>query len=456
MSLYAVVPVKDLAGAKSRLGPVLDPAGRAALTLTMMRNVLAALQEAGVERAYVVSPDPDVLDAAAGAGAVPHRQKSQGMNPALNEAREKAVADGATSLLVLPADLPLLRAPDVGAIAEARNGGEGRRFVAAAPDAAGKGTNALLLSPPDALPFLFGPDSFAAHLGAARERGVEARVVERPNLGFDLDTADDLRRLAAPASPAMLPQPDVPGELRVMPVAGFPEVRPGEDLSGLVASFVGDDLRSGDVVVVTHKVVSKAEGRMVDLGTVEPSALAKGFGERWEKDPRQIEVVLRESRRIVRMERGVIISETHHGFVCANAGEDASNVPAEEVVCLLPLDPDASASVIRDALVARSGADVAVVVSDSFGRPWRNGITDVAIGVAGMDPLADYRGGFDPHGHPLTASILAVADELASAAELVMGKTDGIPVAVVRGYGYDRGDGTGKDLLMPPERDMFR
>ena len=377
------------------------------------------------------------------------------MNPALEEAREKAVADGATSLLVFPADLPLLRAQDVGAVAEAGDGGE-ESLAAVAPDAAGKGTNALLLRPPDALPFLFGPDSFAAHLDAARERGVKTRVVERPNLGFDLDTADDLRRLAAPASHAERAQPDAPGELRLMPVAGFPEVRPGEDLPGLVAGAVGDDLRTGDVVVVTHKVVSKAEGRLVNLRTVEPSALAKGFGDRWEKDPRQIEVVLRESRRIVRMERGVIISETHHGFVCANAGVDASNVPGEEVVCLLPLDPDASAARIRDALVARSGGDVAVVVSDSCGSPWRNGITDVAIGVAGMDPLADYRGGFDPHGHPLTASVLAVADELASAAELVMGKTDGIPVAVVRGYGYGRGDGTGKDLLMPPEKDMFR
>lgn len=455
MSLYAVVPVKDLAGAKSRLGPVLDLEGRATLTLTMMRNVLSALREAGLERAYVVSPDPDVLDAAESASAVPLRQKGRGMNQALEEAREKAVADGATSLLVLPADLPLLRAPDVEAVVETGAEGEGK-LVAVAPDAAGKGTNALLLSPPDALPFLFGPDSFAAHVEAARQRGVEARVVERPNLGFDLDTADDLRRLAAPVPPVEQPYRDDPGELRVLPVKGFPEVRPGEDLPGLVARSVGEDLRSGDVVVVTHKVISKAEGRLVDLRAVEPSALAKGFGARWEKDPRQIEVVLRESRRIVRMERGIIISETHHGFVCANAGVDASNVPGEDTVCLLPLDPDASAARIRDALVARAGTDVAVVVSDSFGRPWRNGITDVAIGVAGMNPLADYRGGFDPHGHPLTASILAVADELAATAELVMGKTDGIPVAVVRGYAYGRGDGTGKDLLMEPEKDMFR
>ena len=244
--------------------------------------------------------------------------------------------------------------------------------------------------------------------------------------------------------------------LEVLPVDGIPEVRPGDDLPALISAAADGLFRSGDVVVVTHKIVSKAEGRLVDLDTVEPSAFAKGFAARYEKDPRQIEVVLRESRRIVRMDRGIIISETHHGFVCANAGVDASNVPGDDMVCLLPLDPDASASRLRDALVSRTGAEIAVVVSDSFGRAWRQGITNVAVGVAGMDPLADYRGETDPHGYPLTASVLAVADELASTAELVMGKTTGIPVAVVRGYPYQRGPGTGKDLLMEPERDLFR
>jgi coenzyme F420-0:L-glutamate ligase/coenzyme F420-1:gamma-L-glutamate ligase len=232
--------------------------------------------------------------------------------------------------------------------------------------------------------------------------------------------------------------------LEVLPVEGIPEVRPGNDVAGLVADAAGEDLRAGDVVVFTHKVVSKAEGRLVDLRAVEPSALAKGFAARYGRDPRQIEVVLRESRRIVRMDRGLIISETHHGFVCAN------------VVCLLPVDPDASAARLRETLVARSGSDLAVIVSDSFGRTWREGITDVAIGVAGMRPLADYRGETDPHGFPLAASVLATADELAAAAELVMGKTAGIPVAIVRGYPYERAAGTGRDLIMPPERDLFR
>jgi coenzyme F420-0:L-glutamate ligase/coenzyme F420-1:gamma-L-glutamate ligase len=244
--------------------------------------------------------------------------------------------------------------------------------------------------------------------------------------------------------------------LRILPVEGIPEIQPGDDLPEVVSLAAGENLRAGDILVMTHKIVSKAEGRLVDLRTIEPSALAKGYAARYGKDPRQIEVILRESRRIVRMERGLVIAETHHGFVCANAGVDASNVPGDDMVCLLPLDPDASAARLREALVTRMGSELAVIVSDSFGRPWREGITNVAIGVSGMDPLADYRGQRDPHGHPLEASVLAVADELAAAAELVMGKVVGIPVAIVRGYPYERSAGTGKDLLMPPERDLFR
>jgi coenzyme F420-0:L-glutamate ligase / coenzyme F420-1:gamma-L-glutamate ligase len=245
--------------------------------------------------------------------------------------------------------------------------------------------------------------------------------------------------------------------LEILPVEGIPEVHPGDDLPTLITRASGGDLlKERDVVVVTHKVVSKAEGRLVDLTTIAPSALAKDFAARYDKDPRQIEVVLRESKRIVRMDRGIIISETHHGFVCANAGVDTSNVPGDEVVCLLPLDPDASARHLRDALASRIRGDLAVIVSDSFGRAWRHGITNVAVGVAGMEPLADYRGERDDHGHLLTASVLAVADELAAAAELVMGKTAGVPVAVVRNYPYKTGSGTGRNLLMEPERDLFR
>ena len=244
--------------------------------------------------------------------------------------------------------------------------------------------------------------------------------------------------------------------VEVLALEGFPEVRPGDDLNRMISGALAKDLRAGDVLVVTHKIVSKAEGRLVDLRTVEPSALAKDYATRFGRDPRHVEVVLRESRRIVRMDRGIVISETHHGFVCANAGVDASNIPGDDTVCLLPVDPDASATRLRNALAKHPGFEVAVVISDSFGRAWRHGITDVAIGVAGMDPVADYRGKRDPYGYPMEASVLAVADELAAAAELVMGKTDGIPLAIVRGYSYSPASGSARDLLMPPERDMFR
>jgi coenzyme F420-0:L-glutamate ligase / coenzyme F420-1:gamma-L-glutamate ligase len=244
--------------------------------------------------------------------------------------------------------------------------------------------------------------------------------------------------------------------IEILGVEGFPEVRPGDDLNRMISGAVASEVGAGDVLVVTHKIVSKAENRLVDLRTVEPSTLAKGYATRYGRDPRQIEVVLRESRRIVRMDRGIIISETHHGFVCANAGVDFSNVPGDDTVCLLPVDPDASAARLRGALAEDTGVQVAVVISDSFGRAWRHGITDVAVGVAGMDPVADYRGQRDPHGYPMEASVLAVADELAAAAELVMGKTGGIPLAIVRGYSYSPAPGAARELLMPPERDMFR
>jgi coenzyme F420-0:L-glutamate ligase/coenzyme F420-1:gamma-L-glutamate ligase len=213
---------------------------------------------------------------------------------------------------------------------------------------------------------------------------------------------------------------------------------------------------SGDIVIVTQKIVSKAEGRLVDLSTVEPSAFARQFADAQGKDPRHVEVVLRESRRIVKMERGVLIAETHHGFICANAGVDASNVPGEDVVVLLPVDPDASAERIRQGLLARLGAIVGVVISDTFGRVWRMGQTNVAIGVAGLQPLVSYVGQRDPYGYDLRVTQLAPADEIAGAAELVMGKTDAIPVAIVRGLAHLLGPGAARDLVRPPETDLFR
>jgi len=248
-------------------------------------------------------------------------------------------------------------------------------------------------------------------------------------------------------------------EVRIIGVDHVPEARPGDDLADLIAQGIersGLTLADGDIVVVTQKLVSKAEGRLVDLREIEPSALAREWGERYGKDPRQVEVVLREARRIVRMANGLIIAETRHGFVCANAAVDASNASAPDQVSLLPVDPDASAERIRRGLAERAGVELAAIITDSFGRPWRKGIVNVAVGVAGMEPLIDYRGQYDDQGYELRATVIAVADEIASAAELVMGKLARRPVAIVRGYAYQPGDGSARALVMEPERDLFR
>ncbi|HEV2067382.1 MAG TPA: coenzyme F420-0:L-glutamate ligase [Thermomicrobiales bacterium] len=257
-----------------------------------------------------------------------------------------------------------------------------------------------------------------------------------------------------------------PAGVTILPVDGIPDIVESDDIAAMVGDAISDSIGAllpGDVVVVTHKIISKAEGGLIALSTIEPSVLATQIATDWGKDARQVEVVLRQAKRILRMSRGLIIAETHHGFICANAGVDASNVAADTVV-ILPVDPDASAERIRRTLMTRCFPDrdaeehpFGVIVTDSFGRPWRSGIVNVAIGVAGIAPLSDYRGKFDPSGYELRASILAIADELASAAELVMHKLAARPVAVVRGYERptDGPVGTGKDLIMPEERNLF-
>jgi coenzyme F420-0:L-glutamate ligase/coenzyme F420-1:gamma-L-glutamate ligase len=242
-------------------------------------------------------------------------------------------------------------------------------------------------------------------------------------------------------------------ELTLIALDGIPEISAGDDLAGIIRAALGAagiGLDRGDVLVVTQKVVSKAEGRTVELGSVKPSALAADWAERWDKDPRQVELVLRESASIVRMaEGGLIISRTRHGLVCANAGVDLSNVGEGDVATLLPLDPDLSAARLSDALGAP------VIISDSFGRPWRNGIVNVAIGVAGLEPLLDLRGQPDASGRIMQSTVVAVADQLASAADLAGGKTDQRPVVLIRGYDWRPARGSGTSLVMEPERDLF-
>jgi coenzyme F420-0:L-glutamate ligase/coenzyme F420-1:gamma-L-glutamate ligase len=248
-------------------------------------------------------------------------------------------------------------------------------------------------------------------------------------------------------------------KVELFAIEGLPDVLPGDDIAEHITVGIrrlGERLETGDIVVVTQKIVSKAEGRLVRLGEVTPSPFAVQWGTANGTDPRVVELVLRESRRVVRMDRGVLIVETHQGLVCANAGVDLSNVAGGEVATLLPVDPDASARRIRAGLHASSGVEVPVVISDTFGRPWREGLVNVAIGVAGMSPLRSYVGSRDPQGFPLQATVAALADELGAAAGLVSSKLNRTPAVLVRGILYEAGDGSALDLLRAPERDMFR
>jgi coenzyme F420-0:L-glutamate ligase/coenzyme F420-1:gamma-L-glutamate ligase len=250
----------------------------------------------------------------------------------------------------------------------------------------------------------------------------------------------------------------VPPRYEVIGVEGLPEIGRGEDLARLIARAAaaqGTSLEAGDLLVISQKIVSKAEGRMVRLSDITPSPETLRMAEEIGRDARLIEVILRESRRIVRQDKGVLIVETQHGWICANAGVDQSNVDAD-TACLLPEDSDRSARELRDGLRGQTGHDLGIIIADTFGRPWREGLTNIAIGVAGLEPIKSYLGEKDPAGHVLQATIIALADELAGAAEPVMGKLDRVPVAIVRGLSWQRGDTGSRALLRDPARDLFR
>lgn len=267
-----------------------------------------------------------------------------------------------------------------------------------------------------------------------------------------------------------------PHSIRIRGLEGIPEIQPGDDLGATICRALDKSrscaenagsrnapasgsgprgIQAGTVFVVAQKIVSKAEGRLVRLDGVQPSAQARDWAAQYHKDARMVEVILREARRIVRMDRGILIAETHHGFICANAGVDASNAPKGTVV-LLPEDPDRSARQLRHELEELLDVSLGIIISDTFGRPWRRGLTNIALGVAGLSPVIDYRGKLDLFGRTLQASVLAVADELSGAAELVMGKTLGIPVALVEGFQYSAAEGSGLDLIRPRDEDLFR
>jgi len=250
----------------------------------------------------------------------------------------------------------------------------------------------------------------------------------------------------------------MPPRYEVIGIEGLPEIHMGDDLGRLIAEAAtaqGTSLAAGDLLVVSQKIVSKTEGRVLRLGDITPSAESQAVAEEIGRDPRLVEVILRESRRVVRKDKGVLIVETHHGLVCANAGVDQSNVDAD-TSCLLPEDSDCSARGLRDGLATLTGHRLGIIIADTFGRPWREGLTNVAIGVAGLEPLKSYLGEKDPAGHVLQATILALADELSSAAEPIMGKLDRIPVVIIRGLNWPRGESGSRSLLRDPSRDLFR
>ncbi len=248
--------------------------------------------------------------------------------------------------------------------------------------------------------------------------------------------------------------------LTILPVKGLPDVKKGDDLGKLIVSKIrqqGEDVHQGDIVIIAQKIVSKAEGRVVALSKVKPSAFAMEVAKEAEKDPRHVEVILREAKKIIRMRGGHLITETRHGLICANSAVDASNVGRQrDHVTLLPANPDASARRIQDRMRKLTGVDSPVIVTDTFGRPWRMGHVNFAIGISGLKPIRDYRGTKDMYRRTLRVTEMAVADELASAGELVMNKADRVPVAVIRGYKYRRGRGSAKDLQRPEELDLFR
>jgi coenzyme F420-0:L-glutamate ligase/coenzyme F420-1:gamma-L-glutamate ligase len=248
--------------------------------------------------------------------------------------------------------------------------------------------------------------------------------------------------------------------LSILPVKGVPDIKKGDDVGRLIVDKVkgqGDEFQRGDIAVISQKIVSKSEGRTLNLSRITPSEFAKRIANETGKDPRQVEAVLRESKKIIRMRGGHLITETTHGFICANSGVDQSNVgKTRDSVTLLPLDSDASADRIRKTIHHITGKDVPVIITDTFGRAWRVGQVNFAIGVSGMKPIRDYRGSKDMYRRTLQVTEIAVADELASAAELVMNKADKVPAAIVRGYKAPKGHGGVRDLLRPEEFDLFR
>ncbi len=455
MTLAVAILMKDPEHAKTRLKPVLGSDARQRLALLLFENTLDHFLRLPA-RLAVVTPSERIARIARERGAAAVIEKGSGIDAAADAASQWALAEGAASLLVVHADIPTLDEGEVASLLEA-----GARNAVVIGESIDGGTNALLLTPPDAIGFRFGRASAAAHEAAARSSGRTVVRLRLPFLSRDLDTPEDLRAFAAETHISL----DGAG-VTLLAVPGIPEIRAGDDLGAIIAAALdqaGLPVDPGDIVVVAQKIVSKSEGRLRRLDDFAPSSRALEIAERIGKDARKVEAILSESTDVLRAERmgadGLLITRHRAGWICANAGIDESNLGADSggMLMLLPEDADASARCIRDGLEAQHGGPVGVIVTDTFGRPWRNGLVNVAIGVAGVPALVDWAGRGDAYGRVLKATLPAFADEVAAAAGLLMQKDAGVPVVIVRGLPWtDRPEASARDVLRPVAQELFQ
>lgn len=453
MTVAAAILMKNPGEAKSRLGPALRGDARANLALMLFDNTLGFMTAAHDGPVAVVTRSDTIAERVAAKGAsVVWEPETSDINVAAGLASDWACEIGATSLLVLHADIPVLTEDELAQVLEA-----GRRadvVIAASRDG---GTNALLVSPPDAMQFRFGQGSAAAHETAAKSAGRTVQRLSLPHLSRDLDRPEDLAQA--------LGERHREGGMQAFPVPGIGEVSEGDDLAGIIATAIrrsAATIEPGDIIVIAQKVVSKAEGRMVPLGDFAPTDEATRIADEIGKDVRKVAAILSESTDVIRARRqppdGLLITRHRHGWICANAGIDESNLGTdrEDMLLLLPEDPDASARAIREELEAAFGGPIGVVVSDTFGRPWRNGLVNIAIGVAGVPVLVDWSTRTDSYGRALKATLPAFADEVAAAAGLLMAKDAGIPVVVLRGLNWnDDAEASAQLVLRPLEQELF-
>ncbi len=456
--ITAILPFRSVADSKRRMESALSEQERMELSARLLVRTLAALRNArSIGRTILVSPDPLARELARAAGAEAIDDHGVPLNEAIRLGLDHATTSGASTALIVPVDLAHVSASAIDELTQAWRTSGAASGILPALDG---GTAALITPLPTTMSLHYGEGSAALHL---RELSLISSSVQELNslLAADLDTPEDLNAVAA-----VHPSADHDG-LIALPIDGLGEILPNDNLPQLIAEsvqrFISErslgPLRADDVISVTQKIVSKAEGAIVDLTGITPRPEAVEYAERWKRDARQVEVVLQEAVRVVRMDRGVIITETSHGFVLANSGVDASNVGPRsgEIVTLLPRDPDASATRIRAAIAARTGVAPGVIITDSFGRPWRLGITDVAIGLAGIEALDDLRGQPDADGRVMAATVRAVADQIAAAAELALGKSARRPLAFIRGAKPAPTEtGSVRESLMPPDWDLFR